>query len=446
MRLKSLMFVFVLVGIVGFAFANNALYFDGVNDVVEYSNPGATNIASFECWFKLSSYENGELGQTILSSNPATNKSLWLTAKGTELYLWAFGSSSNGLRFQTSGANLALDTWYHVAVTAQRGAANRTKLYLNGVLLIDQASMDLSNFGNTFYLGNLRSGAAATYALHGYIDEVRVWDTIRTQSEIQQYMNNIISPYPSNLIAYFPLDSSNGATIYDLTTPATNGTSLNGTTPNPSPVFVPSDVTLPVELTAFMATGTAENFVRLTWITQSETDVMGYYVYRNSENSFATATRISSLIEAQNQTNTTHYTFVDDEVENGLYYYWLQNLDYNGGDAIHGPVSYNVLVQDPDPETPPVVVTGFNAVYPNPFNPTAFLSYTLAEPGNVDVMVLNSRGQIVRTLNQGFQTAGLHGFHWDGKNAQGIECTSGIYLFRLKVGEASYTRKAVLVK
>lgn len=443
---KQFILMAIMIAAIGFMFANNALYFDGVDDVVKFPNPGATNIVSMEAWFKPSTLKLGTLGSTIFAANPTNLKTLWLTQYGSELRLWAFGSDNNALYFQTSGANLQVGQWYHVAVTAQRGAANRTKLYLNGVLMIDQASYNLNDFGTTFTLGNLREGALSEFAFHGYIDEVRVWNTIRTQSEIQASMNTVISPYPANLIAYFPLDSSNASTIYDLTTPAANATAQNGFTANPAPVFTTSDVTLPVELTTFMATGTAENFVRLTWITQSETDVMGYYIYRNETSSFATATRVSGLIEAQNQAGTTHYNFIDSEVSEGTYYYWLQNVDYNGTDGVHGPITYNVMIQDDDPETPGIVRTGFNAVYPNPFNPTAFLSYTLAEAADVQISVINARGQVVRTFREGTRNAGEHSLSWDGRDNTGMDCSTGIYLFRLNVGEASYTRKAVLVK
>ncbi len=260
----AVLLILMLVSLAGLMADGNALFFDGSNDVVELPNPGPTNTITAECWFSPLTLGSGDLGRTIISSNPATDKSMWLTSVGSELRLWMFGSSNNGLRFTTSGANIQVGQWYHVAITGQRGAANRTKLYLNGVLLIDQPSYDLSNFGSTFYFGNLRSGAASQFAFHGYIDEMRVWTTIRSQSDILNNMNTIVPLDSPGLVGYWPLDSSNGATVYDMVEPAANGTVQNGTSPNPSPIFVPSDVTLPVELTSFMATGTSDFFVRLT--------------------------------------------------------------------------------------------------------------------------------------------------------------------------------------
>lgn len=174
---------------------NNAIAFDGTNDAVAIPNPGPTNQISMECWFKLNAVGTGDLGKTIFSSNPTQNKSLWLTSVGSELRLWAFGSSNNALRFTTSGANITVGTWYHVAVVAKRGAANRTRLYLNGIELINQPSYDLNDFGTTFYFGNLRTNESL-YCLNGYIDEVRIWTTLRTQSEILAGMNAILQGIP----------------------------------------------------------------------------------------------------------------------------------------------------------------------------------------------------------------------------------------------------------
>jgi flagellar hook assembly protein FlgD len=60
--------------------------------------------------------------------------------------------------------------------------------------------------------------------------------------------------------------------------------------------------------------------------------------------------------------------------------------------------------------------------------------------------VINARGQVVRTFREGTRNAGEHSLSWDGRDNTGMDCSTGIYLFRLNVGEASYTRKAVLVK
>jgi fibronectin type 3 domain-containing protein len=57
------------------------------------------------------------------------------------------------------------------------------------------------------------------------------------------------------------------------------------------------DNTLPVELSAFTASINAQNKVMLMWITESETNCLGYNIYRNSELDLATALNLQVLIE-----------------------------------------------------------------------------------------------------------------------------------------------------
>lgn len=84
--------------------------------------------------------------------------------------------------------------------------------------------------------------------------------------------------------------------------------------------------------------------------------------------------------------------------------------------------------------------------YPNPFNPATKIEYSLKEAGYVDLRVYNLLGQEVRKLVSSHRSAGWNQAEWDGKNNAGMEVASGIYLYRLKCGEFSKTKKMLLVK
>lgn len=85
--------------------------------------------------------------------------------------------------------------------------------------------------------------------------------------------------------------------------------------------------------------------------------------------------------------------------------------------------------------------------YPNPFNPTTSIRYELAQAGEVSLTVYNMLGQRVRTLiGNRFQQTGRYTVSWDGKNDGGIQVASGIYLYRLAVGNYVRTRKMLLIK
>ncbi|NIV14780.1 MAG: T9SS type A sorting domain-containing protein [Aliifodinibius sp.] len=84
--------------------------------------------------------------------------------------------------------------------------------------------------------------------------------------------------------------------------------------------------------------------------------------------------------------------------------------------------------------------------YPNPFNPSTTIEYELTKKADVKLVVYNTLGQQVRVLKQGEQTAGLHQAVWDGKNDEGENVSTGIYLYTLSAGDFSETKKMILMK
>eukprot|EP00825_Cyclidium_porcatum_P037254 TRINITY_DN4077_c0_g1_i1.p1 TRINITY_DN4077_c0_g1~~TRINITY_DN4077_c0_g1_i1.p1 ORF type:complete len:533 (-),score=32.26 TRINITY_DN4077_c0_g1_i1:36-1634(-) len=111
-------------------------------------------------------------------------------------------------------------------------------------------------------------------------------------------------------------------------------------------ITVQGDEVLPVELSSFTATLTGENFVNVTWITQSETSMLGYNVFRNDVGIFSTASQLNqAIIPATNTSVSNTYQIIDPEVENGhTYYYWLQGVEFNN--TMYSaliPVSYTHL-------------------------------------------------------------------------------------------------------
>lgn len=85
--------------------------------------------------------------------------------------------------------------------------------------------------------------------------------------------------------------------------------------------------------------------------------------------------------------------------------------------------------------------------YPNPFNPTTTISFTLASAGRAVLEVYNIIGQKVACLHDGFLQKGIHKFQWDGTSHRGSPVASGVYLYRLMMPDGrSQTRKMVLLK
>jgi hypothetical protein len=84
--------------------------------------------------------------------------------------------------------------------------------------------------------------------------------------------------------------------------------------------------------------------------------------------------------------------------------------------------------------------------FPNPFNPETGITYQVPVRTNVSLRVYNALGQEVRTLVNRVQDAGVYSAVWDGKDNNGRQLTSGIYLVRLEAGDFVMTRKMAMVK
>jgi hypothetical protein len=83
---------------------------------------------------------------------------------------------------------------------------------------------------------------------------------------------------------------------------------------------------------------------------------------------------------------------------------------------------------------------------PNPFNQMTTIKYQLTKPGKVSIKVYNAAGQLVRILVDEPQAAGRHSSQWNGRDEQGMEVSSGIYLYRLEAGGEAATGRMAIVK
>ena len=89
-------------------------------------------------------------------------------------------------------------------------------------------------------------------------------------------------------------------------------------------------------------------------------------------------------------------------------------------------------------------ITAIN--YPNPFNPSTTISFTIPKPGKVAVSVYSLLGQKVATLASGWLPAGKNHVIWNSLTDEGHPCASGVYLYRIVAGDAVKTGKMLLVR
>ncbi len=94
-----------------------------------------------------------------------------------------------------------------------------------------------------------------------------------------------------------------------------------------------------------------------------------------------------------------------------------------------------------------IVQAKINATnYPNPFNPVTTIKYNVPTSGKVIVEIYNIAGQKVKTLVNENQKAGMNQVVWNGTDNAGRTVTSGIYLYKIKNGKYTSTKKMILMK
>lgn len=89
---------------------------------------------------------------------------------------------------------------------------------------------------------------------------------------------------------------------------------------------------------------------------------------------------------------------------------------------------------------------GLSQNYPNPFNAGTVIEYTLPRAMWVRLEILNLLGQTVRVMVDQVQTAGSHRVDWNGLGKSGDRLATGVYLYRLRTGERTETKKMLLLK
>lgn len=84
--------------------------------------------------------------------------------------------------------------------------------------------------------------------------------------------------------------------------------------------------------------------------------------------------------------------------------------------------------------------------FPNPFNPSTTIKYTLPKSANVSIKIFDVLGNEVKEINEGFKLAGTYNVIWNGDNSYNQNVSSGVYLITLKANEIFITSKVILLK
>ncbi|PJA54790.1 MAG: hypothetical protein CO167_01890, partial [Candidatus Marinimicrobia bacterium CG_4_9_14_3_um_filter_48_9] len=142
--------------------------------------------------------------------------------------------------------------------------------------------------------------------------------------------------------------------------------------------------------------------------------------------------------------NTTNYQFTDDHVDIGAtYYYRLSDVDYKGVRIDHAVIS--VVVSGKDQNAIPGSFS-LERIYPNPFNPSTTVSFTVNEATDIAVNLFDVNGRLVSRLTNNRYESGNYNVRWNGLTHDGQPAPSGIYLVQISNNQSSLTRKVVLAR
>ncbi len=127
--------------------------------------------------------------------------------------------------------------------------------------------------------------------------------------------------------------------------------------------------------------------------------------------------------------------------------YYAINYNFINGPSVHRLGDMSVVAVNQDKEISRVEGFGLVSNYPNPFNPTTTIEFSLPERTMVKIEVFDILGRKVSTLvNNQEMNAGMQRLVWNGKNDNGVQMVSGAYIYRISSDKYSVTKKMMLIK
>jgi len=143
------------------------------------------------------------------------------------------------------------------------------------------------------------------------------------------------------------------------------------------------------------------------------------------------------------------------EVEAGDYtiFCYLEGYeisDYSEITVIDGETVSVDFVLEPEVSVDDPIISNVSiqlSNYPNPFNPSTTIEFSIQNDSEIDLSILNMKGQKIKTLAKNEFNKGDHSIIWNGDNESGESVSSGIYYYKLNVnGKTEAVKKCLLLK
>ena len=168
----------------------------------------------------------------------------------------------------------------------------------------------------------------------------------------------------------------------------------------------------------------------LSWSQSLAADYNYFSVYGSNTGSFASATLVDYTVTPTMNVSASSYI-----------YYFVTATDFSGNEGRAAVINTLSGVGT----TPKRYVLSLSA-YPNPFNPSTVMRYTVPSHGRVTISIYDLRGALVTTLVDQEVDAGAYSVAWNGHDAHGSAVGSGVYFGRMAFPTGTRSYKLTLMK
>lgn len=328
--------------------AANALSLDGTNDLVNLGTDASlkfSNGFTAELWVWSANWAVTSAQQTILSCFESGGYGITLTTNGNLNFFIrtsVTGTSYVGVSYPVS--NLTNNTWYHVAGSFD---GRYIRMYINGSLV---GTYDIGSTGtvvytypsNPLFVGADPTDNSTPQGLYfaGQIDELRLWNSARTQAQIQASMNDELDPLDpaetSGLVSYYtfnqgvPAGTNNGLTTVIDQTGTNNGLLTSFALTGSSSNYVAQKsglIILPLRYLSFTAQAQAGH-VKLQWNTAGEINTAEFIVQQSTDGK--NWSDIGHMTAYSSSDEVHHYSYVHTNPVKGTNQYRILEIDRDG--------------------------------------------------------------------------------------------------------------------
>ena len=220
MKTLTLLFLFTLLfcGHLFAQFEGQALQFDGIDNYVSFGNSTVFDVdtaVTYEAWIRPDTTFGFIFNKWV---NFQEDKQMTYSGDKVTFYMHNVFSGVS----LVSASSVPIHQYTHIAATYDGSIA---KLYINGVLDTSKSvGNPVSNSSGVLYLAHNPDRFDVISPFKGIIDEFRIWNIARSESEIQSTMNQTLNGNEPGLIGYWKFDEGTGLTTADQTSNGNDGT------------------------------------------------------------------------------------------------------------------------------------------------------------------------------------------------------------------------------